>query len=429
MKKFFIALLCIALACSVLAFTACGNDGSEQSAIPPVEDSSDSLLDEIFDAEGTGTTSDGLKYQKFISRSKRIKKAYITGYSGEEFNIEIPERIDGYTITEISDSAFRDSEVNSVSLPSSIEQIGNHAFRNCPFLSTVELGSVKAIGNSAFRQCPILTTVTLPETCTYLGESAFSECTSLVSVNIPSKVTELNNFVFNRCESLKQIIIPSTVTRIGDGVFYYCKSLENIQIPASVTSIGGSVFEGCESLKTANVNASWGKITERTFYGCYSLESIIIPEGIVFIEGNAFYGCLGLTSVKMPSTMQTIYSSAFYGCDNLQEVVLNEGVTTIYDNAFGSNYDAVSPGVMERHLTSVVIPSTVLKIERGAFCLGRSYINENSDVSYNDRDYMFGSGWTSVLAKVYCRVSSKPTAWADNWTNCAESSIVWGYTN
>ena len=48
-------------------------------------------------------------------------------------DVTIPETIDGYTVTEICDDAFRDLEnLKKVTLPDTVTKIGNHAFLQTP---------------------------------------------------------------------------------------------------------------------------------------------------------------------------------------------------------------------------------------------------------------------------------------------------------
>ncbi len=77
--------------------------------------------------------------------------AIITGYLGSELNIAIPSSIDGYTVTEIGDSAFRDSRIKSVILSESVHSIGWFAFDGCTQLTEITVpSSVKKIGYCAF---------------------------------------------------------------------------------------------------------------------------------------------------------------------------------------------------------------------------------------------------------------------------------------
>ena len=224
--------------------------------------------------------------------------------------------------------------------------------------------------------------------------------------------------------------VPSSVVAVGENVFYNCESLESVTLPSSVESVGGSLFSGCVSLKSITINGKWKKIPESFCEGCNSLSEIQIPEGIESIGQKAFANCASLKSVVTPTSLQVIYAEAFDQCDNLENVVLQEGLTAIYHDAFGSNYDSYSPGFMERHLTSVIIPSTVVRIDSGAFCMGRSYINtQTNEISYDDNVYIFNNPgtWIQRETYIYCVASDKPAAWSNDWTNWPDLNIKWGY--
>ena len=85
----------------------------------------------------------------------------------------------------------------------------------------------------------------IPSSVTSIGDSAFSWCDSLSEIVIPSSVTSIGKGAFSCCDSLSEIVIPSSVTSIGDSAFYDCDSLSEIVIPSSVTSIGDSAFYNC----------------------------------------------------------------------------------------------------------------------------------------------------------------------------------------
>ena len=84
----------------------------------------------------------------------------------------------------------------------------------------------------------------IPSSVTSIGDWAFYGCDSLSEVVIPSSVTRIGDWAFCGCSSLSDIVIPSSVTRIGNSVFRGCSSLSDIVIPSSVTSIGDSAFGG-----------------------------------------------------------------------------------------------------------------------------------------------------------------------------------------
>ncbi|MBQ9085749.1 MAG: leucine-rich repeat protein [Clostridia bacterium] len=77
--------------------------------------------------------------------------ATITGYTGSDEILVIPSKIDGFTVTAISDSAFQSNNLKTVVVADGITKIGWFAFRDCPSLSSVTIPStVSSIGYSAF---------------------------------------------------------------------------------------------------------------------------------------------------------------------------------------------------------------------------------------------------------------------------------------
>ena len=96
-------------------------------------------------------------------------------------------------------------------------------------------------------------------------------------------------------------------------------------------------------------------------------ESVVIPDtvnynnrtyAILTVKG---FGSSKLSSVKLPQSLKTIGNSAFYGCSKLKEIEIPNGIETIKSDAFGSC-----------GLSSVVIPTSVKKIEFLAFEYNRS---------------------------------------------------------
>ena len=85
----------------------------------------------------------------------------------------------------------------------------------------------------------------IPSSVTSIGKGAFTGCYSLSEIVIPSSVTSIGDGAFLGCRSLSEIVIPSSVTRIGEAAFYGCDSLSEIVIPSSVTSIGNGAFYNC----------------------------------------------------------------------------------------------------------------------------------------------------------------------------------------
>ena len=188
--------------------------------------------------------------------------------------------------------SFRNQNIESYVIPSSVISIGDSTFRSCCSLSDIIIpSSVTRIGNYAFLNCRSLSEVVVPSSVTSIGKNAFEGCSSLSEIVIPSSVTSIDEWAFEGCSSLSKIVIPSSVTSIGDCAFFYCRSLSDIVIPSSVTSIGVGAFSNCDSLSKIVIPSSVTSISNGAFEDCSSLSDIVIPDSVTSIGDRVFNGC------------------------------------------------------------------------------------------------------------------------------------------
>lgn len=102
----------------------------------------------------------------------------ITGYSGVESEVIIPEEIEGRKVEIIGECAFKGSKtIKKITLPSSILEIQTYAFKNCDSLQDVIMSDgVSLIGAWVFKNCPQLDMVVLPASVTVIQGWAFEGC-------------------------------------------------------------------------------------------------------------------------------------------------------------------------------------------------------------------------------------------------------------
>lgn len=94
----------------------------------------------------------------------------ITGYTGSNGVVLIPDSIAGLPVTSIGDWAFYATSVTDALIPDTVSSIGNGAFFDCGSLTNVIIGSsVTNIGDWAFGFCPNLTSVTFRGNAPSLG--------------------------------------------------------------------------------------------------------------------------------------------------------------------------------------------------------------------------------------------------------------------
>ena len=218
---------------------------------------------------------------------------------------------------------------------------------------------VTAVTDHAFCECAV-TSVSLPNTITSIGSSAFADCTSLITVNLPSNLKTIGSGAFNGCINFYTIYIPNGVTSIGASAFNDCKNLSSITIPNTVESIGGYAFQGTawynnmpdglvyagnvayaykgamDAGTEITLNESTKGIAGYAFSNCQNLYSISIPEGVTNIGSNAFYNCMGLKSIVIPNSVEIIGNSAFQYCTNLSSITISDNIARIGSGAFAN---------------------------------------------------------------------------------------------
>ena len=318
-----------------------------------------------------------------------------SGYTQTEIIIPSTISYNGaeYTVTSIGSSAFyKNTTIESISIPNTVTTIGSTAFYYCNALVSVSMpDSLETMGTNAFYYCSSLKSVTIPEGLTTIKSYTFYNCISLGEITIPSTVTTIENSAFYYCSSLTSITIPENVTKIGNSVFAYCSSIPTFSIHANLTSIGTTAFRYCASLQSIEVdenNPNYASIDgvlynkdittlircpekkqsitipstvttidKSAFEQCKELTTISIPENVTTINDYAFAVCSSIGSFTIPSSIQRIAPYAFYNCVGLKSVYLSDSVNYIGNSAFAYCYS----------LASITIPNNVRNIERSTF--------------------------------------------------------------
>ena len=96
------------------------------------------------------------------------------------------------------------------------------------------------IGWNAFRDTGI-ESVTLPAHCK-LNSGVFEECKQLKTVTIPGSVKTIELSTFSGCSALESLTIGEGIEKIDSLAFVDCDALTSITVPASIQEIGGSAF-------------------------------------------------------------------------------------------------------------------------------------------------------------------------------------------
>jgi len=314
----------------------------------------------------------------------------VTGYTGTNEDIVIPDSTNGYPVASIGTAAFYGfTKITSVTIPNSITHIGMAAFNSCYGLTSVAIpASVTNIEDYAFFYCTNLTAIAV--------DDANPNYSSADGVLFNKDKTLLMQFPFGKTGSYA---IPGSVTRLADeafGIFPYylqdpllysaCPGLTNIIIPGSIVSIGDSAFSHCTGLKNVIISNGVTSIGTNAFSWCLNLSDITIPNSVTNIDGQAFYYS-GLTHITIPGSVNNLEPEAFAACSSLTNVIMLDGVTDIGKAEF--NFCT--------NLTSVVFPDSLASIGERAFWFCSSLTNVAIPANVADiGDFAF-SGCASLI--------------------------------
>ncbi len=177
--------------------------------------------------------------------------AEITGYTGNEAAVLIPDAIDGHKVVAIQNGALRNNRViGRLVLPEGCESVGDSAFENCVNLREVSLPeSLTCVGEYAFVGTTALRELALPDGAYTVRYGAFAK-SGLVSVSISKgaqhRMISQGNYEsgwFVGCYSLRTVVYEDGCTQVmlgdfrGDVVDNGVVRIDSVTIPASVTEI------------------------------------------------------------------------------------------------------------------------------------------------------------------------------------------------
>ena len=338
----------------------------------------------------------------------------ITGYNGNNADLEIPSQIGEYTVTSIGNEAFcRNNTIDSITLPDTITSIGEYAFYYSD-LKSIDIGNgVEIIGRNAFGGCDYLETLIIGDSLSTIGYNAFYICSSFKNITVSENnknFSAVNNVLFNKdkTELLKYCTgsydsgysIPTTVTHVADDSFYGAKWLKEITITDNVTTLGSYAFSDCTQLSDVHIGAGVQNIGLNAFGGFTNVErytisqenpyysslngvwfdkdqtklimypfgntatSYTVPDGVTEIGEKAFDRAQKLWSVVLSDSVTTIRSEAFSRCSNLISVTIGENITSIENAAF-YNCDALTDvyyGGSEKSWNNIAIANSNAKL-------------------------------------------------------------------
>lgn len=137
-------------------------------------------------------------------------------------------------------------------LPDHITSIDDFGFAHTTNLKTIKLKNINHIGENSFTASD-LETLTIPGSIDVIPPEAFSGCGKLEKVVLEEGVEYINDSAFIHCSTLKELYLPSTVVYIHEYAFYSDRYLSDIYyngIKEDVRKVWTEVMDGLGSSYT-----------------------------------------------------------------------------------------------------------------------------------------------------------------------------------
>lgn len=240
-------------------------------------------------------------------------------------------------IETIPASAFTNTSIRFVDLPTKLKTIGDNAFDNRYLTGPLVLPEgLDSIGKEAFQK-NYITEVTIPESVRGIGQAAFFDNQYLQSATLNNNMETIVRSLFNNCKKLAVVHGGKNVKNIFYRAFWGCDSLRSIKDVVPVT-IDREAFYNCQKLDSINFSRI-KSIGYESFYQCYGLKEADLTT-LTSID-RSFAGCTGIKKVMLGNDITTIKSDAFYNCHALEEVVLGSSINSLETDCFKSDRNAL----------------------------------------------------------------------------------------
>lgn len=257
-------------------------DNASTSETSKLMNSSSVENKESFDQSLIGKTFMSGDYEYTVQEDGTV---YVSGYIGDDTIIELPENLDDYEVTGVSDHAFEGSSIVSLVVPGQIKNIGYRAFYDCDQLTDVTFeDGVESVGEEAFVRSPILQ-LSMTNSVYKMGRDAFN-------TSISGEISREENGL---------IYIGNVVVGFADD-FNFFDFDEEKKLQFAEDTVGIADYALCVQYNDT-IKAS----TE-----IYYIDSVEFPNGLKYIGKGAFLGQNKIDDYIIPESVVDIGDYAMY---------------------------------------------------------------------------------------------------------------------
>lgn len=228
--------------------------------------------------------------------------------------LEIPETLDGYTVTAFDAIFMMTYGAKTVVFPKTLTSYYRYTFQHTDIIENIVVAEDNPVFSSrdgvlfnkdgtellVYPAKKAAAPYSVPDGVVSIGDYAFTS-SLITAVEIPSSVKSIGFDAFSHCDNLKTVYVPDTVETLGKCAFRYSASLESVRLPAGLTTIPEGLFQECAALQSIQIPSGVTRIEDSAF-AYTALTEVIIPDGVTEVAVRAFQGC-NLTKAVIPASV------------------------------------------------------------------------------------------------------------------------------
>lgn len=243
-------------------------------------------------------------------------------------SMELPE-----SVQSIGQSAFKGcTALKNVNIPFGNKTINKYCFKDCSSLKQIELpNSIQTIEELAFENSG-LNSIVIPTSVNELNGNPFSKCKQLTNLDIAksSKALSLNGEFASTALEYANIGRELNWSAYGkeESPFASCMTLKTVLFGPYNTKVLKSMFVNCTSLDSVLLSPSINTIGERAFYSCSSLKRVNIPVAVKYLR-NSTFAFSGLTELTLHNTVVEVEDCVFQGCKSFINIDIEDGTNAL----------------------------------------------------------------------------------------------------
>lgn len=228
--------------------------------------------------------------------------------------LEIPETLDGYTVTAFNAMLAMSYGGKTVVFPKTLTSYGRYTFCYTDIIENILVAPENPVFSSqdgilfnkdateilVYPKNKAAAPYSVPDGVVNIAEKAFAS-SKITDIEFPSSLESIGFEAFYHCDNLKKVYVPDTVKTLEMRVFAYSAALESVRLPEGLTSVPNALFQECKSLRSVQIPSGVTKIEDSAF-AYTALTDVVIPDGVTEIAVRAFQGC-NLTKAVIPASV------------------------------------------------------------------------------------------------------------------------------